>query len=214
MSKPQSAFREAKADVSFLRWIFGWHPVVGWAMVVFLLGGIGYYFGESYLFALIGLLIGGPIWYQGTRYIAQHADAVRDGYMADVEEYGPLVLEAAGMDEDAEQFILTKTPADTQPFVEAPTQVDVTIVGVDDTGVWVYDETTLDLMFLKATVGTDPDNVLRVPYSNLESVAFEDGNLVVTPIEETDEIRTFRTPLSAEPRELLSTVESRLESSH
>lgn len=214
MSDTQSAFREAKSEIFFLRWIFGWHPVVGWAMVVFLVGGSGYYFGAAYLFGLIGLLIGGPIWYQGTKYINRHADSIREGYMQDVREFGPLVLEAAGMDEDAEQFVLVKTPEDTQPFIEAPTQVDATIVGVDDTGVWIYDETTLDLMFLKAAVGTEPDNVVQFPYSNLESVEFEDGVLVVTPIEETDEVETYRTPLSDEPRALLSTIESHLESAH
>ncbi len=214
MTEPKSAFREARADVSFLRWIFGWHPVVGWAMVIFLLGGIGYYFRAAYLFGLIGLIIGGPIWYQGTKYIDRHADSIREGYMTDVEEFGPVVLEAAGMADDAEVFVLTKTPEDTQPFVEAPTQVDVTLVGVGEETVWIYDETTLDLMFLKAGVGTDPEQVKRFSYPELDEVAFEDGELVLRPVEETEDLATYRTPLSFEPRELISTIRERTETSH
>jgi hypothetical protein len=214
MSEPQSGFQDAKDEVSLLRWVFGWHPVIGPVMVVVFFAGTGYYFRAMNPAAMVGLILALPIWYQGTKYINRYAESIREGYEADVEEYGPVVLEAAGMDEDADQFILHKIPEGTQPFIEAPSQVDMTIVGVDDTGVWIYDETTLDMMFLKAALGTEPDNVNRFPWSNLESIAFEDGDLVVTPIEVTDEIETYRTPLSEEPRGLLSTVEARIESDH
>ncbi|MBS3761522.1 hypothetical protein [Halodesulfurarchaeum sp.] len=214
MSERQSRFRDAKDEVSLLRWVFGWHPIVSPVVVVVLFAGIGYYFRATNPAAMAGLVLAVPIWYQGARYINRHAASIREGYEADVEEYGPVVLEAAGMDEDADQFILHKIPDDTQPFIEAPSQVDMTIVGVDDTGVWIYDETTLDLMFLKAALGTEPDNVIRFPWSNLESVDFEDGDLVVTPIEETDEIEIYRTPLGEEPQELLSTVKARIQSGH
>lgn len=210
MSEPKSAFRAAKGERSFLRWIFGWHPVVGWAMVVFLLGGIGYYFGASYTFALVGLVIGGPIWYQGMRYINRHWEPIRDAYLADVDEYGPVVLEAAGMDDSAEVFTLTKVPEDTQPFIDAPSQVETTLVGVDGAGVWIYD-TTLDLMFLKAGMATDPDQVIHFPYSNLAGAEFDDGDLVVTPIEETTDLVTYRTPLDDDPAALLRAIEERRE---
>ncbi|MFP4530269.1 MAG: hypothetical protein ACLFNC_03160 [Halodesulfurarchaeum sp.] len=210
MSEKQSAFRKAKGERSFLRWIFGWHPVVGWAMVVFLLGGIGYYFGASYTFALVGLVIGGPIWYQGMRYINRHWESIRDGYMADVDEYGPVVLEAAGMDEDAEVFTLTKVPEGTQPFIEAPSQVDTTLVGLDDAGVWIY-EATLDLMFLKAGVGMDPEQVIHFPDSNLAGAEYEDGTLVISPVRETEDVKTYRTPLDDEPEALLERIRDRTE---
>ncbi|MFB6086677.1 MAG: hypothetical protein ABEJ84_07735 [Halodesulfurarchaeum sp.] len=205
MSESKSAFRAAKAERSTLRWLFGWHPVVGWAMVVFLLGGVGYYLRASYQFALVGLVLGGPIWYQGMRYINRHWESIRDGYLTDVEKYGPTVLEAAGMDEGADVFTLTKTPEDTQPFVEAPEQVDATLVGVDGTGVYIY-ETTLDLMFLKAGIGTDPEQVIHFPSSNLERAEYEDGTLVISPVRETEDLVTYRTPVDAEPVELLARI--------
>ncbi|MDZ7849721.1 MAG: hypothetical protein U5K70_02525 [Halodesulfurarchaeum sp.] len=211
MSDSQSAFREAKAELSFLRWIFGWHPVVGWAMVVLLLGGIGYYFGAAYLFALVGLVAGGPIWYQGMRYINRNWESLRTAYIADVEEYGPVVLEAAGMDEGTEVTLLTKASEETQPFVEAPSQIDATLVGVDDAGVWIHGHTSLDLTFQKASFGTDPDGIVHFPYSNLAAAVFEDGDLVVRPIRETDDLKTFRTPLTEEPVELLATIREEME---
>lgn len=208
MSESESAFRAAKGELSFLRWIFGWHPVVGWAMVVFLLGGMGYYFGASYLFALVGLVVGGPIWYQGMRYINRHWESIRQGYEADVDEYGPIVLEAAGMDENAELFTLTKIPEDTQPFIEAPSQVDTTLIGLDDDGVWIY-EASLDLMFLKAGVGMDPEQVIHFPDSNLEGAEYVDGVLVVSPVRETQDVKTYRTPLDDEPDEVLERIRDR-----
>lgn len=209
MSEPQSAFRAAKAERNLLRWVFGWHPVVGWAMVVFLTSGVGYYFGLAYEFALVGLLGGGPVWYQGMRYINRHWESLREAYLADVEQFGPTVLSAAGMTEGAWITLHTKAPEKRQPFVEAPSQVDATLVGLDDAGLWIYDQTTLDLMFMKATVGTDPDEVVHFPDGNLESVTFDEGILTVEPIEETEEVRTYRTPLSAEPTELLDRVADR-----
>jgi hypothetical protein len=209
MSEPQSAFRAAKAERSILRWVFGWHPVVGWAMVVFLTSGVGYYLGLAYELALVGLIAGGPVWYQGMRYINRHWEPLRDAYLTDVEEFGPKVLSAAGMAENAWTSLLTMAPEKRQPFVEAPNQVDATLVGLDDAGLWIYDRTSLDLMFMKAEVGTDPDEVVHFPDGNLASVTFEDGILTVEPIEETEEVRTYRTPLSAEPTELLDRVADR-----
>lgn len=209
MSKPKSAFHEAKGELSLLRWVFGWHPVVGWAMVVFLVSGIGYYFGAAYLFALVGLVIGGPIWYQGMRYINTNWELLRTGYLDDVEQFGPLVMKEAGMDPEGSRYLLTKSPDKRQPYVKAPTQVDATLIGLDAAGLWIYDQTTLDLMFQKASVKMDPEEVIHFPDSNLQSVTFEDGILTITPIEETEEQREYSTPLDEEPTELLAAVADR-----
>jgi len=209
MTEAKSAFREAKEELTLLRWVFGWHPVVGWAMIVFLVSGIGYYFGRAYQFALAGVILGGPIWYLSMRYINANWEPLRTGYLEDVEQFGPLVMKEAGMDPGASMHLLTKSPDKRQPFVEAPTQVDATLIGLDDAGLWIYDQTTLDLMFQKGKVEMDPEEVIEFPYSNLEAVTFEDDVLTITPVEETEEQREYKTPLDAEPTELLAAVSDR-----
>jgi hypothetical protein len=209
MSEPSSAFREAKAERNILRWIFGWHPVVGPVMVGFFVAGVGYYLGQLYLFALIGLLLGVPIWYLGHRSINRHWETLRAAYMQDLEQYGPAALHAAGMDEDGELFVLTETPDGTMPLIEAPSTIEVTLVGIDDTGLWINDESKLDLMFLKAAVNTTPMAVYQFPWSNLAGVTYEDGTLHVEPERETEDVEPFETTLSTAPTELLSAIERR-----
>ena len=209
MSEPTSAFREAKEERALLKWVFGWHPIVGPLMVGFFVAGVGYYLGQLYLFALLGLLLGVPTWYFGRQSINRHWETLRAAYMQDLEQYGPAALHAAGMDEDGDLYVLTETPAGTMPLVEAPSTVDVTLVGVDDTGLWINDESKLDLMFLNASVNTDPRAVYQFPWSNLAGVVYEDGTLRVEPERETEEIEAFETTLSTEPTELLSAIERR-----
>jgi len=209
MSEPSSAFRQAKEERRLLKWVFGWHPVVGPVMVTFLVAGVGLYLGQLYLFALIGLLLGIPTWYLGRQSINRHWESLRAAYMQDIEQYGPASLHAAGMDDAGELFVLTETPAGTMPLIEAPSTVDVTLVGIDDTGIWINDESKLDLMFLNAAVNTDPRAVLQFPWSNLAGVSYTDGTLRVEPERETEDVESFETTLSTEPIELLSAIERR-----
>lgn len=207
MSEPTSAFREAKAERNRLVWVVGWHPVVGPAMIVVFVAGIGLYFDQLYLLALLGLLVGPPLWYLGRRSINRHWESLREAFMQDLEAYGPAALHAAGMDRDGDLHVLTETPEGTLPLVRAPSKVDVTLVGIDDTGLWINDASTLDLMFLKGAVNTDPIAVMHVPWSNLAGVSYEAGSLVVEPERETEDVETFERTLSEEPTALLSAVE-------
>ncbi len=209
MSDRQGAYQEAKADISLLRWVFGWHPIIGPVMVIFFAGGIGYYLGEMYLFALGGLLLGGPVWYLGMRYINRHADRIREAYLEDVDTYGPVVLESAGMDDDGEFHVIRDVSTGTQPFIETESEIEITLVGLDDTGVWLMDDGKLDLMFLNAILATAPEAVQHVPWSNMDRVAYEDGEFVVEPVQETGDVKPFRTSLSAEPTAALEAIEAR-----
>ncbi|APE96406.1 hypothetical protein [Halodesulfurarchaeum formicicum] len=210
MTETESAFRTAKDELSLLRWVWGWHPVVGPAMIVFLLGGMGYYFGLGSWLTPLALVVAVPIWYQGMRYINRNYDTVKAGYLSDVEQFGPAVLEAAGMDESATVYRLVSVPADRLPFVEAPTKVEAAMVGVGEDAVWIYDQTTLDLMFLKGTVGTEPVLVRTLDYGTIESVAYEDGEFVID-VPDTAEEETVQLPSSDPPTELLADLRARLD---
>ncbi|MGM0372761.1 MAG: hypothetical protein ACQEQJ_09730 [Halobacteriota archaeon] len=209
MTEAESAFRTAKDDLSLLRWVWGWHPVVGPAMIVFLLGGMGYYFGVGSWLTPVALVVAVPTWYLSMRYINRHYETVRDGYVSDVQQFGPTVLEAAGMDESATVHFLTSIPSHRLPFVEAPTKVKAAMVGLDGDAVWIYDQTSLDLMFLKGTVGTEPVLVTRIDYGMIDSVAYEDGEFVIE-VPDTAEEETVRLPSSDAPTELLDTLRERL----
>jgi hypothetical protein len=206
----ESAFRAVKADLSLLRWIWGWHPVVSPAMVVFLVGGLGYYFGAGYEFGLAGLVAAGPIWYQGMQYVNRNWEAVREGYMRDVETFGPTVMAAAGMDDAAAVHTLIEVPEERLPFVEAPSKVDAALVGVGEDTLWIYDQTHLDLLFLKGTVGTEPTLVIPIPYADIESVEYAAGEFAVETRPEAEE-DPYSVPVSERPDDLLAAVRERVE---
>ncbi|MFB6109980.1 MAG: hypothetical protein ABEJ60_03800 [Halodesulfurarchaeum sp.] len=207
----RSAFRDARDDLSLLRWVWGWHPIVSPVIIIILMSGVGYYVGGAYLFTVAGIVASGPIWYQGMRYINRNWEPVREGYMQDVERVAPAVLEAAGMDGSGSVHTLVDVPAETLPFVEAPSKVEATLVGVDETALWIYDQTELDLMFLKAPVGTVPDLVDSIPLGAIESVAYEDGTFVVETAPDSGE-GTVSAPAAEPPRDLLAAVRGRIES--
>jgi len=202
----RDGFETAKAEVQFLRWIFGWNLVVGWGMVTFLVGGVGYFVGFPYLFGLVGFVAGLPMWYQGTGYINRHYEALRDAYLADVETYGPMVLQAAGAPEGAEYVTLAGWPEDTPVLVEAPPAVSAAVLAVGPESVWLYDETGLDLQFLSASLGTDTDEVERIDVATLDSVEFGDRTLTLETSGETD----YAIPCTEEPVEAIATIRARM----
>lgn len=203
---PDSAFQDAKAEVNFLRWIFGWNLPVGWLMVTFLVGGVGYFIGFVYEFGLLGFLLGFPAWFYGTRYIDAHYESLRDGYLADVEQFGPMVLQRAGADPEAEYFVLEVTPESTPFRVDAPTQFDATVLAVESDTLWIYDETTFDVMFLEGTIGTDPEEVTEIPIADLETLVYQDREL---ELHLTDEA-AFYVPSSTEPNEVMAAIGKRM----
>lgn len=207
MADLDSAFEAAKAEVAFLRWIFGWSLPIGWLMVTFLVGGLGYFIGLVYEFGLVGFVLGLPAWFFGTRYIDEHYEALRDGYIEDIETFGPKVLRSAGVDEDAEFFTLVVSPTDRPFLVEAPKQYDATVLGLDADTLWIYDETTFDVMFLNATIGTDVEEVTEYAIADLESVTYEDRELVIRP---TDG-EVFYVPSSTEPTEAMAAIRDRMD---
>lgn len=206
-STVDSAFEAAKAEVFFLRWIFGWNLLVGWLMVTFLVGGVGYFIGFVYEFGLVGFFLGLPTWYLGTRYINEHYEALRDGYVADVETFGPKVLRSAGADPDAEFFTLVVWPEDRPFLVEAPEQYDATVLGVGADTLWIYDETTFDVMFLNAAIGTDTDEVEEFAIADLESVTYADRELEIR----TEDGEVFYAPSSTEPAEAIEAIRERMD---
>lgn len=202
----ESAYETARSEVSFLRWIFGWNLLVGWLMVTFLVGGVGYFIGLVYEFGLAGFLLGFPAWYLGTRYINRHYEALRDGYVQDVETFGTKVLQAAGADPDTEFFTMLVWSADRPFLVEAPKQYDATVLGVGSDTLWVYDETTFDAMFLSAAIGTDTDEVTAFDVTAIDSVAYEDRELAIR----TTDGEVFYAPSGTEPAEAMVAIRERM----
>lgn len=202
----ESAFDRAKSEIFFLRWIFGWNLLVGWLMVMFLVGGVGYFLRLPYLFGLVGFVLGLPVWYLGTQYINEHAEALRDGYLADVETFGPKVLRSAGAPGDAETYVLVVWP-ETAPFkVDFPKQYAATVLAVGDEAVWIYNETSLDMMFMSGTIGTDTDEVERVAFADLESVAEADR---AVELHRTDD-EPIIIPCASDPSEAIEAIRDRL----
>lgn len=210
MAKPSTpAFDEATAEVQFLRWIFGWNLPVSWIMVMVIVGGVGYLIGFPYSSGFLGVLAGPVVWYLDTRYIDRHYETLRDAYVADLETIGPKVLQAAGAAEDAPTFTLLTEPDSTPLLLEAPKQYDATVLAVDETGVWLYGETILDMMFMEATVGTDPEEVRRVDIDTLESVTYRDRTLEIRTIDG----ETITALSSTEPSDAMAAIQERIEDS-
>ena len=200
-----SAFTEAKSGVQFVRWIFGWNLVVSWGMIMVIVGGTGYILGRPYLAGLVGFLAGPPIWLYETRYINAHFEPLREAYFADLDVVGPKVLEAAGAAADADFFTLIYAPESTPLLVEPAQQYDAAVIAVGDSTVWVYDEASLDLMFLNGDFGLDPDDVRTIELEDLESVTYEDQAL---EFQTTDE-DPVRVASSTEPTEALEAIRLR-----
>jgi hypothetical protein len=198
----RAGFQAAKADVQFLRWIFGWNLVVGWGMVTFLVGGVGYFLGFPYLFGLVGFVAGLPMWYQGTGYINRHYEGLRDAYLSDVETYAPTVLQAAGAPESAEYVTLTSWSEDRPMLVESPTAFGAVVLAIGADALWIYDETSLDLQFLSASLGTDTDEVERIDATALESVTYEDRILTL----ETTDGTEYPIPCAEEPVDAIASL--------
>lgn len=203
------AFDEAKAEVQFLRWIFGWNLPVSWGMVMVIVGGVGYLIGFPYAAGFLGVLAGPVVWYLDTRYVDRHYESLREAYVADIGTIGPNVLRAAGAAEDAATFTLVTEPDSTPLLLEAPKQYDATVLGVDETAVWLYGETILDLVFMEATVGTDPEEVRRVDLAALESVTYRDGALEL----QTTDGETVTALTSTEPEAAMAAIRERMDES-
>ncbi len=200
------AFEEATSGVQFVRWIFGWNLIVSWGMIMVIVGGTGYLLGVPYLAGLVGFLAGPPIWFYETRYINSHYESLYDAYLGDLDTVGPKVLGAAGAAADADIYTLVFAPGSPPLLVEPAQQYEATVLAVDDSTVWLYEEATLDLMFLDGDFGTNPDEVRGIDLEDLESVTYEEQALVF----ETTDDETVRAPSSTEPAEALETIRDRM----
>lgn len=200
------AFDEAASSVQFVRWIFGWNLLVSWGMITVIVGGTGYLVGVPYLAGLVGFLAGPPIWFYETRYINSHYEPLYEAYFEDLEVVGPKVLKAAGAAEDVDFFTLRFAPDSSPLLVEPAQQYDAAVLAVGDSTVWIYDDATLDLMFLDGDFGTDTDVVEAIDFEDLEAVSYEDQALEFHTIDE----ETVRVASSTEPAEALDAIRTRL----